>query len=207
MYFLLWVIFNGNLTLEIACFGVAVAAALFLFTCKFTDYSIEREKWLLRNLPRLLRYVVVLVVEIARANFSVVHMILTEKEEIEPCLVSFKANLHTPFGRAALANAITLTPGTITVLLESDVYSVHCLDASLAIGMGNSVFVDMIRGLEQTGVRKTGEDGKESGNVRKTGEDRKESRSVRDSRKDSRDYRDSQSAGDIQHGKGNQGGN
>lgn len=150
LYFLLWVIFNGNFTLEIACFGVIIAAALFVFTCKFTDYSLEKEKWLLRCFPRLLRYVAVLVIEIAKANFSVVHMILTEKEEIEPCLVTFKANLHTPFGRASLANAITLTPGTITVLLESDVYTVHCLDASFARGMGSSVFVDMIRKMEQT---------------------------------------------------------
>ncbi len=158
IYFLLWVIFNGNFTLEIACFGVVVAAALFLFTCKFTDYSIEREKWLLRSIPRLLRYLVVLVIEIARANFAVVHMILTEKEEIEPCLVSFKANLHTTFGRASLANAITLTPGTITVLLERDIYSVHCLDASLAMGMDSSVFVEMIRELEQAGGEKPDRD-------------------------------------------------
>lgn len=149
LYFLLWVIFNGNFTLEIAVFGVIIAAALFLFTCKFTDYSIEKEKWLIKNLFRLLRYVVVLVIEIAKANFAVVHMILTEKEEAEPCLVSFKADLQTPLGRSSLANAITLTPGTITVLLEGNVYTVHCLDESFAKGMGSSVFVDMIRTLEQ----------------------------------------------------------
>lgn len=148
LYFLLWVIFNGNFTLEIALFGIVIAAALFAFTCKFADYSIAKEKKLLRNAFRLLKYVIVLVIEIVKANFAVIHLILSEKEEAEPALVTFEADLHTPMGRAALANAITLTPGTITVLLEDNVYTVHCLDESLAEGIDESVFADMIKKCE-----------------------------------------------------------
>ena len=51
-------------------------------------------------------------------------------------------------GRASLANAITLTPGTITVLLDDNTYTVHCLDETLAEGMDTSVFVDMIKKCE-----------------------------------------------------------
>lgn len=148
LYFLLWVIFNGNFTLEIALFGIVIAAALFAFTCKFADYSIAKEKKLLRNAFRLLKYVIVLVIEIVKANFAVIHLILSEKEEAEPALVTFEADLQTPMGRAALANAITLTPGTITVLLEDNVYTVHCLDESLAEGIDESVFANMIKKCE-----------------------------------------------------------
>lgn len=151
IYFLLWVIFNGNFTLEIAVFGVIIAAAVFAFTCKFADYSIEKEKMLCRNFFRILRYVVVLVIEIVKANFAVVRLILTQEEEIEPALVSFRSDLKTAAGRTALANAITLTPGTITVLLEDDVYTVHCLDESLADGMNESVFVKMMEEIEKGG--------------------------------------------------------
>lgn len=149
LYFLLWVIFNGNFTLEIAAFGVIVAAALFAFTCRFTDYDIAKEKSLFRNAFRLIRYVLILIAEIVKANFAVVHLIMTEQEEIEPTLVTFKANLGTTTGRSFLANAITLTPGTITVLLENNVYTVHCLDETLAKGMDKSVFVDMIQEIER----------------------------------------------------------
>lgn len=148
LYFLLWVIFNGNFTLEIALFGVIVAAALFAFTCKFMDYSVEKEKRLIKHVSYLLRYVGILIVEIVKANFSVIHLILTEKEEAEPVLVTFQADLDTPMGRSALANAITLTPGTITVLLEDNTYTVHCLDESFAEGMDQSAFVDMIKKCE-----------------------------------------------------------
>lgn len=148
LYFLLWVIFNGNFTLEIAIFGIIIAAFLFAFTCKFTDYSIAKEKMLIRNAFRILHYIVVLVIEIIKANLAVIRLILSEKEEIEPALVTFQADLHTQIGRASLANAITLTPGTITVLLDDNTYTVHCLDETFAEGMDTSVFVDMIKKCE-----------------------------------------------------------
>lgn len=149
LYFALWVIFNGNFTLEIAVLGILVAAAVFAFTCKFMDYSIEKEKRLLKNLSKILRYVLVLVKEIVKANFAVMHMILSEKEELEPALVSFESDMQTPTGKAFLANAITLTPGTITVTLEDSEYVVHCLDESLAEGMDDSIFVKLLSELEQ----------------------------------------------------------
>lgn len=149
LYFVLWIIFNGNITLEICLFGLVIAAAVFAFTCKFMDYSIEKEKNLLKKIPKMIRYVCVLVLEIVKANFAVIHMILSEKEELEPTLVSFHSDMETPTGRALLGNAITLTPGTITVTLEDSDYVVHCLDESLAVGMSDSVFVELLTELEK----------------------------------------------------------
>ena len=149
LYFFLWVIFNGNFTLEICLFGIVIAGAVFAFTCKFMDYSIEKEKKNLKNIGKFLRYVCVLIREIVKANFAVIPMILSEREEIEPTLVSFRTDLKTPSARAFLANAITLTPGTITVHPEEDSYVVHCLDESLADGMDDSVFVKLLSEMEQ----------------------------------------------------------
>lgn len=149
LYFLLWVIFNGNFTLEICLFGIVIAAVIFAFTCRFMDYSIEQEKKNIRKAGKFLRYVCVLVIEIVKANAAVIHMILSEQEEVQPVLVSFRSDMKTPAGRAFLANAITLTPGTITVLLEDSDYVVHCLDESLAEGMDDSVFVKLLADLER----------------------------------------------------------
>ena len=49
LYFALWIIFNGAITLEICLFGIGVAAVMFAFTCKFMDYSIARERQVLRR--------------------------------------------------------------------------------------------------------------------------------------------------------------
>lgn len=149
LYFLLWVIFNGNFTLEICLFGIVIAAVIFAFTCRFMDYSVGQEIKNIRKVGKFLRYVGVLLIEIVKANFIVIHMILSEREEVEPVLVNFRSDIKTPAGRAFLANAITLTPGTITVQLEESNYVVHCLDESLAEGMDDSVFVKLLADLEQ----------------------------------------------------------
>ena len=48
-----------------------------------------------------------------------------------------------------LANSITLTPGTITVKLSGDEFSVHCLDKSLAVGLSDSIFVKLLMRIER----------------------------------------------------------
>ena len=148
LYFMMWIIFAGDITLEICIFGAAIAAVIFAFTCKFMDYSIEKEKKNIRKYGRFFQYVCVLVIEIVKANFQVIHMVLSEREEVEPALVRFRSDMKTSVGKAFLANAITLTPGTITVLLEDSEYVVHCLDESLAEGMDDSVFVELLTELE-----------------------------------------------------------
>ena len=118
VYFLLWVIFNGNFTLEICIFGLVIAGGLLAFSCRFMDYSLTKERKLYRKIFLFFRYCVLLVKEIVKANFGAMHLILTQREEIEPVLVTFHSDLKTQTGKVLLANAITLTPGTITVTLE-----------------------------------------------------------------------------------------
>jgi len=149
LFFLAWIVFNGNITLEIVMFGVVVAAAVFAFICRFMDYSLEKEKWFYRMIPGLIWYVVILVIEIVKANVAVIHLVTTSKEEIEPAIVTFRTDLKTETARVILANSITLTPGTITISLEEDEYVVHCLDKSLAEGMEDSVFVKMLKKMEE----------------------------------------------------------
>ncbi len=150
-YFSLWVIFNGKITLEICLLGVVIATVVFAFSCKFLNYSIARERRLMKNSVRFLCYCVVLVKEIVKANFAVMHMILSQREELEPVIVEFQSDMKTSTGQALLANAITLTPGTITVSQEGTGYVVHCLDESLAEGIDTSVLVERLSGLDLGG--------------------------------------------------------
>lgn len=149
LFFAIWVILNGRITLEIVLFGLAIATLMFVFICKFMDYSIKKEIWLFKNFFLLLWYVIVLIVEILKANFAVVKMIYSVKYQVEPALVSFKSPLKTGFANFLLANSITLTPGTITVSMENGDFVVHCLDKELAAGMDDSVFVHLLKKLEK----------------------------------------------------------
>lgn len=151
LFFLIWIIFNGNITTEIVIFGVVIAAAVFAFICKFMDYSLKKEWFLYRRLLAFVAYVVVLILEIIKANISVIRMIVTSKEIVEPVIVKFKVDLRTEAARVVLANSITLTPGTITVSLEEDEFVVHCLDKNFSEGMENSLFVKLLQKMERRG--------------------------------------------------------
>lgn len=149
LYFLLWIIYNGQFTLEICIFGLIIAGVLFAFSCKFMDYSVQKELSNYKKIFQLIGYVFLLIWEIMKANMGVIHMILTEEEEIAPVLVSFHTDLKTTTGKAFLANAITLTPGTITVLLEDNKFTVHCLDESMAEGLDESPFAERLKKMEK----------------------------------------------------------
>ena len=114
------------------------------------EYSLARERKVYRSIFLFPRYCRLLVTEIVKANVSAMRMILTQREEIEPALVSFCTDLKSQAGKALLANTITLTPGTITVTLETCEYTVHCLDESMAEGIQESAFVAYIRKFEET---------------------------------------------------------
>ena len=149
LFFLVWVIFNGRLTLEIALFGIAVSAAVFAFVCRFMDHSLKKELRIYRLLPAFVRYLYYLIREIILANLAVSRLILTRREQMEPVLVHVRTNLKSETARVILANSITLTPGTITVSLTGDKLLVHCLDKSLSEGMEDSVFVRMLQKMEE----------------------------------------------------------
>ena len=143
-----WIIFNGNVTLEILIFGVVIAAVMLLFMCKFMDYSLKKELNVYKKSIWFLAYIVLLLREIIKANLAIIPSILTVEEEMDPIIVKFRTSLKSDFTKMLLANSITLTPGTITVALEDDEYTIHCLDTSLAAGLENSDFEKALKKLE-----------------------------------------------------------
>lgn len=149
IFFLIWVIFNGQLTVEIAVFGLAVSGVMYAFICKFMDYKPEKDLVIARKIFCFLHYTGVLLREIIKANYIVMKKVISSRYEIEPAVVRFKVDLKSAFARILLANSITLTPGTITVSLEGDEYVVHCLDKELAGEIDRSVFVTLLKRLER----------------------------------------------------------
>lgn len=151
IFFLIWIIFNGQFTLEIAAFGLVIAGLMYWFICKFMGYKPSTDILLLKKSLLVIHYVVILIVEILKANGQVFKMVYSAKYQFEPAVVHFKTDLHTKFAKVLLANSITLTPGTITVSLEDNEYTVHCLDKELARGIDSSIFVQLLERIERVG--------------------------------------------------------
>lgn len=151
LFFAVWMILNGKITLEICLFGLVISSVLFAFTCRYMDYSLKKERLLWMLLPLFIRYFWLLVTEIVKANLCVLKLILSPRVEPEPCLVRFHTDLKTGLSKVMLANSITLTPGTITVTVEGNEFLVHCLDEELAEGIEQSVFISLLKEMEAKG--------------------------------------------------------
>ena len=116
---LAWPFADGKIDIQVTIAGV-IASVLVAFL--FHDMlpkehhifiSPARVFWFLVYVPVFLYYVV-------KANFDVVYRALHPAMPIKPGIVKIKTELKTESGITALANSITLTPGTLTVDLTDD---------------------------------------------------------------------------------------
>ena len=129
-------------------FGIVISAAVYWFICKFMDYSIKKDLRFMKKLIYIIQYLYYLVKEIVIANFVTMKLVLSSHYAVEPVLIEFETNLKTNTAKFLLANSITLTPGTITVSVEENKFTIHCLDKTLAEGIDELVFVKLLTKLE-----------------------------------------------------------
>jgi multicomponent Na+:H+ antiporter subunit E len=83
---------------------------------------------------RFIRYLPWLIYQIILANIYVAKLVLNPKMSslINPRIIRFKVRLKTDVALMTYANSITLTPGTITVLIKDGYYYVHSIDQKVA---------------------------------------------------------------------------
>ncbi len=118
---LTWPVVDGHLDWQVVIAGLIAAAIVSLL---FHDIlpkehhvfiSPVRIFWFILYIPVFFYYVMV-------ANLDVVYRALHPQMPINPGIVKIKTRLKTESGITALANSITLTPGTLTVDLTDDGY-------------------------------------------------------------------------------------
>jgi len=80
-----------------------------------------------KQLTRFVLYVPYLLWEIVKANFAVAYVVLHPDLPVDPEVVEFDAAVWSVLPVATLANSITLTPGTLTVDVSRQHFTVHTL--------------------------------------------------------------------------------
>ena len=83
---------------------------------------------------RLPGYLAWLSWQIILANIHVFKLSLSPRmrELIEPQIVCFRSGLRSDFEKFVLAQSITLTPGTVTLRIEDDLFTVHAISEEAA---------------------------------------------------------------------------
>src|SRR4030042_172907 len=100
--------------------GVFSLVASLLFVEVFTKqplklFSLRRYFWVILYIPVFFWYMLI-------ANLDVVYRVLHPAMPIRPGIVKVRTSLKSESARTALANCITLTPGTMTVDITDDGY-------------------------------------------------------------------------------------
>ena len=145
LFLLLWFILNGRFTIEILIIGSLVAAFVSFFFYRILGWSPAKDARFLRNLPLLLLYVLNLLREVVIAACRVTSVVWDRNGKPEPVMVEFHSGLEGRFENTLLANSITLTPGTFTVVHEDDRFVIHCLRSEFAEGLDDSSFIRLLR--------------------------------------------------------------
>ncbi|MBM4141980.1 MAG: cation:proton antiporter [Lentisphaerae bacterium] len=100
----------------------AGALAALLAAAVMREFTFEKTRGLLdpRRYLWLAAYGVVLLFYIVKANFDVAYRVLHPAMPIRPGIVKVRTSLRSASAITALANSITLTPGTLTVEATAD---------------------------------------------------------------------------------------
>ncbi len=140
----LWVLFSGKLDLFHLTLGVLSSALVALFSSNLFQDQHKKIPARLGEAWRFTGYIFWLLYQIILANLHVVGMALSRrrlKENLDPYIFSFRTVLQNNFSKFVLANSITLTPGTVTIRVEGDMFFVHAISKKAAgdLSEGSSV--------------------------------------------------------------------
>ncbi len=104
----------------------------------------------MKKLGYILEYILVLVWEVIKANLVMLKFTVIKQEyELKPVIFKLTTSLETDMARVMLGNAITLTPGTITVSIEKNELIIHAVDESLIVeDDGNFIFEKLLLKME-----------------------------------------------------------
>lgn len=156
--FAFWLLLTWSVAVQELIAGAVVSLAVALFSARFFVH--ERPGWFfnpIKLFSALFFWLFTFVGELIKANWDMAKRCYGGCKKIHPGIVKIPVDLKSDYGQAALANAITLTPGTITMeIAEEDgqvYYYVHWIDVTVTGPEAG----DAIKGRLEKGLRRVWE--------------------------------------------------
>ena len=123
-----WYILSGYLEPFYIGAGIICCAVVALISTDLLFLS--DETGILRSLGTFIRFTAYIprrILDIVLANIDVAYRVLHPRMPIDPGFITLETPPQNDILRTAFANAITLTPGTVTVEVAGGRYTVHAL--------------------------------------------------------------------------------
>lgn len=124
LLFLLYIWLVSTAVLEELIAGLVFAVLIAAFTYR-SFVSEEGEPIDLRKILNFILYLPFFFWLMVKANLDVAYRVLHPKMPIRPGIVAVRTELKSDIGKVALANSITLTPGTLTLDIIGNHLLVH----------------------------------------------------------------------------------
>jgi multicomponent Na+:H+ antiporter subunit E len=125
--FVIWMLLTYPADVQEIAAGGIVALLLVLLPLGSMPVFSEL-RWNPKSLLFGILYIFVFLFELLKSNIDVALRVLHPRLPISPGIVKVRTSLKSRMGRMALANSITLTPGTVTVETKGEYFYIHWID-------------------------------------------------------------------------------
>ncbi|MDP2813236.1 MAG: Na+/H+ antiporter subunit E [Erysipelotrichaceae bacterium] len=148
---LFWLILIPRYTIENVVAGLLVCWATLWFSSELLIEEEQSSIYSKKGLVLFFRYIYHLVIEIVKANIDVAKIVLSKNMDIQPHFFKVPLHIKKDLNKVIYANAITLTPGTLSVDMDEDFILVHALTTAAANGIEGRILELGIIELEELG--------------------------------------------------------
>ncbi len=128
-----WLLESGIYRADVVTYGVLSCLGIVLLSRRMG--IVDSEALPVHLTVRGLAYVPWLVAEVAKANVDVARRVLSPQLPISPEVFEVTASQESDLGQVFYANSITLTPGTVSILVGDGKITVHAIAREPAEGL------------------------------------------------------------------------
>ncbi len=145
-----WLLISASVDWQHILVGAIFCSILTVFWSNLTISEKYKTDFSLKQIYLLIRYLILLAIEVISANITVALIVLNPRMPISPGIVIMRCDLERSLIRVLYVNSITLCPGTITVELEGNLLIVHAFTRHYGQEQGNSPQYKRLLDLEGT---------------------------------------------------------
>ena len=127
LLWVVWLLLNNSLAAGHVLLGLVLAIAIPWLTYHFWNVQPDMHRPFL-----MVRFVLMLLLDILVANLQVARRVLGPKAQLQPIFFEFPLSIQGDFPITLLASTISLTPGTVSAQLSEDRRRllIHALDVA-----------------------------------------------------------------------------
>ncbi|MBJ40767.1 MAG: hypothetical protein CMD84_00610 [Gammaproteobacteria bacterium] len=148
LIFVFWFLLSGMTNLFMIILGLLSSFFVVWIINKMdlVDHEVSFHNF---SISKLIMYFFWLLREIIISNLKVCLCIVAPNKKINPEIIKIKSSQNSEFANVLYANSITLTPGTVTIDVDKNNFTVHTLDAQFKESLETNIMDEKILSTEQ----------------------------------------------------------